>query len=139
MAVKIRHGQALSALNLTPLIDVVFLLLIYFLVVSNVSDEERNLDIPLPSAANAQPMTAEPTELVVNIDQQGTFVVNGSPLPQTELEKAIVRFAVDHPLNPTVIIRADRRVALQIPVSVMDLCMKCGAAYSLSIDEESAQ
>jgi biopolymer transport protein ExbD len=137
MAVKIQHGQALSALNLTPLIDVVFLLLIYFLVVSNVSDEERHLDIPLPSAANAQPMTAEPTEFVVNIDQQGTYVVNGSPLPLQELEKSIVRFVVDHPLNPAVIIRADRRVQLQSPVSVMDVCIKCGAAFSLTTDEEA--
>ncbi len=135
MAVKINRGQALSALNLTPLIDVVFLLLIYFLVVSNASEMERDMDIPLPSAANAMPMTAEPAELVVNIDQAGKTVVNGAQMTLPELEKAILRFIVDHPVNPAVIIRADRRVPLQIPISAMDLCVKCGADYSLSVDE----
>jgi biopolymer transport protein ExbD len=136
MAVKINRGLALSALNLTPLIDVVFLLLIYFLVVSNVSQQERNMEIPLPSAANAMPMTAEPTELVVNIDHQGKMVVNNAPVTLAELEKAILRFVVDHPINPAVIIRADRRLPLQVPVSAMNICVKCGAAYSLSIDED---
>ncbi len=135
MAVKINRGQALSALNLTPLIDVVFLLLIYFLVVSNASEMERDMDIPLPSAANAMPMTAEPAELVVNIDQTGKTVVNGATMTLPELEKAILRFIVDHPVNPAVIIRADRRVPLQIPINAMDLCVKCGADYSLSVDE----
>lgn len=136
MAVKINRGHALNALNLTPLIDVVFLLLIYFLVVSNVSQQERNMDIPLPSAANAMPMTAEPTELVVNIDHQGKMVVNNATVNLQELEKAILRFVVDHPIKPAVIIRADRRVPFQFPVSAMNLCIKCGADYSSAIDED---
>ena len=62
---------------MTPLIDVVFLLLIFFLVASRLSQEDRELDVPLPTAANAMPMTSEAQELVVNIDDQGGIVVNG--------------------------------------------------------------
>lgn len=136
MAVKINRGNALVALNLTALIDVVLLLLIYFMVASRLSEDERTLDIPLPSAANAMPMTAEPSELVVNIDEKGTFIVNDQVVKPADLDALITRAVIDNPLRPAVIIRADKRVPTQSPVSVMDVCIKCGAAYSLSIAEE---
>ena len=136
MTVKINRGEALSALSMTPLIDVVFLLLIFFMVASRLSQEDLELDIPLPSAANAMPMTSEPTELVVNVDQTGQLFINDQLIPLQDLEKLILKTVVDNPQGPAVIIRADRRVPLQLPVSVMDLCIKCGAAYSLSIADE---
>ncbi len=136
MAVKINRGNALVALNLTAMIDVVLLLLIYFMVASRLSEDERTLDIPLPSAANAMPMTAEPSELVVNIDETGNFIVDEQVVKPADLDALITRAVVDNPLRPAVIIRADRRVPTQAPVSVMDVCIKCGAAYSLSIAEE---
>ena len=71
MAIELKQGRVLGALSLTPLIDVVFLLLIFFLVASRLSQEDRQLDIALPSAANAMPMTVMPQELVVNVDVQG--------------------------------------------------------------------
>ncbi len=139
MAVKINRGNALVALNLTALIDVVLLLLIYFMVASRLNDEERTIDIPLPSAANAMPMTAEPNELVVNIDESGRFVVNDREIKTTELDGLIKRSVVDNPLHPAVIIRADRRVPTQSPVSVMDICVKYDADYSLTVAEDEGQ
>jgi biopolymer transport protein ExbD len=136
MAVKINRGNALVALNLTAMIDVVLLLLIYFMVASRLSEDERTVEIPLPSAANAMPMTAEPSELVVNIDEKGTYIVDDKVVKPSELEALITRAVVDNPLRPAVIIRADRRVPFQAPISVMDVCIKCGAAYSASIAEE---
>ncbi len=138
MPAKINRGTALSSLTLAPLIDVVFLLLIFFLVASRLSQEDRELDIPLPSASNAMPMTAEPQELLVNVDRLGTYTVNGQSVDETKLEQIILQAVTDNPLNQSVIIRADRRVPLQAPVTVMDVCLRCGAGYSLSIaDEES--
>ena len=136
MAVKINRGNALVALNLTAMIDVVLLLLIYFMVASRLNEEERTLDIPLPSAANAMPMTTEPSELVVNIDESGKFIVDDQVIKPADLGALVTRAVVDNPLRPAVIIRADRRVPIQSPVSVMDVCIKCGAAYSLSIADE---
>lgn len=120
------------------MIDVVFLLLIFFLVASRLSQEDTELDVPLPSAANAMPMTEEPQELVVNIDQQGSLFVNRRQLDAEEFETMLRQSIANNPLGQSVMIRADRRVPLQSPVDVMDICLKCGAAYSLSIaDKES--
>ena len=138
MAVKINRGQVLGALSMTPLIDVVFLLLIFFLVASRLSREDQELDIPLPSAANAQPMTAEPQELIVNIDEKGAIVVNSQSLDSQQFETLLTQSLANNPLGQSVIIRADKRVPLQTPVDVMDICLKCGANYSLSIADEGS-
>jgi biopolymer transport protein ExbD len=137
MAVTLKRGQVLAALSMTPLIDVVFLLLIFFLVASRLSQEDRELDIPLPSAANAMPMTAEPQEMIVNIDQSGAIVVNNQVLNSQQFEALLLQSLSDNPLGQSVLIRADRRVSLQTPVSVMDICLKSGANYSLSIADEA--
>lgn len=123
---------------MTPLIDVVFLLLIFFLVASRLSQEDRELDIPLPSAANAMPMTSEPQELVVNIDESGAIFVNSQFLEEEQFETLLRQSVTNNPLGQSVIIRSDRRVPLQVPVSVMDICIKCGATYSLSIADDGA-
>ncbi len=136
MAVTIKRGQVLGVLSMTPLVDVVFLLLIFFLVASRLSQEDRELEIPLPSAANAMPMTAEPQEMVVNIDQNGTILINNEAMNEEQFERVLLQAIADNPLGQSVLIRADRRVPLQTPVNVMDTCLKCGARYSLSIAEE---
>ena len=139
MAVTLKRGQVLGVLSLTPMIDVVFLLLIFFLVASRLSQEDRELDIPLPSAANAMPMTAQPQELIVNIDQRGAIVVNNRVLDSDEFSQLLRQSLADNPLGQSVLIRADRRVPLQIPVRVMDICLTHGADYALSIAEETGR
>ena len=71
MAVTIKRTSAIGSLSITPLIDVVFLLLIFFLVSSRFSEEERELDLNLPSVSEALPASAQPAEMVINIDEQG--------------------------------------------------------------------
>lgn len=136
MAVRIQQGRALAVLNLTPLIDVVFLLLIFFLVASRMSQEEHQLDIALPSAANAVPMTVEPQELIVNIDQQGRLLVDAKPMSLEDFESMVRLLSVNNPTGNSVIIRGDRRVAFQAPIDVMNICLKYGVAYSASTAEE---
>lgn len=136
MAVRIQQGRALAVLNLTPLIDVVFLLLIFFLVASRMSQEEHQLDIALPSAANAVPMTVEPQELIVNIDQQGRLLVDAKPMSLEDFDSMIRLLSVNNPTGNSVIIRGDRRVAFQAPIDVMNICLKYGVSYSASTSEE---
>ena len=51
MAVRIRKSSVLQSLSLTPLIDVVFLLLVFFLVATRFAEEDRQLDVKLPTAS----------------------------------------------------------------------------------------
>jgi biopolymer transport protein ExbD len=57
MSVKIDKGRLASGLELTPMIDIVFLLMIFFLVASKLDEDDRSLDVVLPQAAAAKPLT----------------------------------------------------------------------------------
>ena len=126
MAVKIKKGTALGSLSLTPLIDVVFLLLVFFLVATRFAQEDRELEVQLPTASEARPLTEEPKELFVNIDKDGNYFVSGKRLAATEVEGALRQAVADNPVNQSVVIRADRRVPFDYVVTVMDLCNRAG-------------
>lgn len=122
MAIKIEKGRALDALNLTPLIDVVFLLLIFFLVATRFEEEAFTLDVVLPEASEARPLIARPRELIVNVDQQGRWFIQSRELNERELFAALERAQTNNPGRQTVLIRADKRCAWQAVVTVMNLC-----------------
>ena len=133
---KFRHSSVASTLSLTPLIDVVFLLLIFFLVTSEFEEEERRLDIVLPSATSATPMISKPREIVVDIDSSGSMYLSGQPTSLMELQRLLRIAVASNPTNQTVVIRADRSTSFQPVVSVMDLCKKSGVSdYSVTTHE----
>lgn len=138
MSIQIKRSQAAN-LSLTPLIDVVFLLLIFFLVTSEFEEEERKLDIVLPTATSATPMTGKPREVVVDIDPRGQLYVGGQAMTMAQLEEILVRAVANNPTNQSVVIRADRRVTFQPVVNVMDLCNRTGVSdYSVTTQEGPA-
>jgi len=124
MAVRLKHGTSLFSLSLTPLIDVVFLLLIFFLVATKFAEEERELDVLLPDASEAQPLTSKPRELFINIDADGRYFVRGEILTLDELYAALKLAWVNNPGRASVIIRADKRCSWQYVVAAINLCLK---------------
>jgi biopolymer transport protein ExbD len=126
MAVKIHKGTAISTLSMTPLIDIVFLLLIFFLVATRFAQEDREIDVPLPDASEAMPLTIAPKELFINIDENGTFLVNGQTLEADELEEVLVRAVTNNPVNQSVIIRSHKRAAVEYSVTAINLCKRTG-------------
>ncbi|GAB6164167.1 biopolymer transporter ExbD [Thermostilla marina] len=124
MAVTIRKGRALESLTMTPLIDVVFLLLIFFLVATKFAEEERELPVNLPDASEAQPLIAKPRELFVNIDEHGRYFVSGKVLSLAELETVFREAWASNPGNTSVILRADERCRLQAVVAAINACKK---------------
>jgi len=136
MSVQIRKSSVVGTLSLTPLIDIVFLLLIFFLVTSKFDEQERRLPIELPVAASATPMTQRPREITVDVDRQGNFFVNGNPVPAEELEPILRRAVASNPTNQQVVIRADAEVPFQPVVTVMDGCNRAGIAeYTVTTRE----
>ncbi len=122
MATKLPTGSALSQLSLTPLIDIVFLLLIFFLVATRFSEEERELDVLLPEASEAQPLTSKPRELFINIDEDGRYYVTGKIVTLGELQPLLHAAYVNNPGRASVVIRADRRCRWEFVVSAMNAC-----------------
>ncbi|MCB1830999.1 MAG: biopolymer transporter ExbD [Chromatiaceae bacterium] len=115
-------------LNLTPLIDVVFLLLIFFMV-STTFDKESRIKVDLPEAATKDEQVAqEKTVLDIIVDAQGRYYVNQREVlnkePET-LKRAIEQAAGDKRDLP-VIITADANTTHQSVVIVMDVASQLG-------------
>jgi biopolymer transport protein ExbD len=106
--------------NMMPLIDVVFLLLIFFLMASRFEQEERELKVMLPEVVEAQPL-AMTQELVVNITPEGEYVVANQRYSEGQLAALLEQARRKNP-QQTVLIRGDARSAWKHGVRVMGLC-----------------
>ena len=126
MSITINKGSALASLSLTPMIDVIFLLLIFFLVSTKFTEEERKLDVLLPDASEAQPLTSKPRELYVNIDANGRYFVSGKTLALEELEQVLQKAEVNNPGRASIIIRADERSEVKYLAAAINACVKAG-------------
>ena len=108
--------------NMMPLIDVVFLLLIFFLMASRFEQEEREMKVMLPEVAEAQPMTMT-KEFVVNITSEGKYLVAHQEYTEEQLAALLQEAARNNP-RQSVLIRGDERAAWKYGVRVMGLCNK---------------
>jgi biopolymer transport protein ExbD len=124
MGVTIKPSKTSGGINFTPLIDCVFLLLIFFLVGSKLEEEERELNVVLPQASEARPLTSKPKELFVNVDRTGRYLVQGTDCSPARLEQVLKQASASNPGRQSVIIRADERCEWKHVVLVMDLCNK---------------
>ncbi len=136
MAIKLKRSGAIGALSMTPLIDVVFLLLIFFLVATRFSEEERQLEISLPEATEALPAAIQPNELVINIDAQGQYYIEGSFRQLEQVEQILRRAQTNNPLSQTVVIRADKAADWDDVLTAFNLCKKIGIQeYTATTDD----
>jgi biopolymer transport protein ExbD len=110
-------------LNLTPMIDVVFLLIIFFMVGARFTEEahDQQFDIELPSASPIQAMSRQPDPLVISVARDGKTTINRKDVsPEqllTELTSAKAAYA-----DQTVLIRGDGNGDYQAVVDVMNAC-----------------
>ena len=105
-----KHRRRTTAgINMTPMIDIVFLLIIFFMTVSQVSEiNKERLELPKLKGSEDQKRTS----LTVNIDQGGDVIVSGNRITTGELLTFVsleLAMVGDDPSRLTVVIRADER------------------------------
>lgn len=113
-------------LNITPLIDVVFLLLIFFMVTTTF-ERAAQLELKLPEASE-QPTQQQPERLEIVVNAEGRYFVGGSEVVNRRLDtlkEAITRAANDNAEQP-ITIRADARAPHQAVVNAMDAISQLG-------------
>ncbi len=124
--IELPQSRTLANLSLTPLIDVVFLLVIFFLVTSRFSEEERRADINIPDSVAAAPLIAKPKELIVNITSAGDYYVGEEKLTPDELVKQIKQHWYNNPTKNNVVVRADRNCRFEPIFFCIDTCRSVG-------------
>ena len=125
-------------LNLTPMIDIVFLLIIFFMVGTRFSEIEQQYDIELPTASAVQPMTTRPDALVLNVARSGTVAMNGVALDLEELQTKLEEARAKYP-DQAVLIRGDGEGIYQSVIDVMDTCHRAKIQkFSLAFQPQSS-
>lgn len=108
---------------MAPLIDIVFLTLVFFMVTSVYSTLESEVDITLPTADSAVLDQRQQGEIFINLREDGTIVLNNREVPLEELQDILNRVATYFP-GGSVIIRGDRGANLGRAISILDCCRK---------------
>jgi biopolymer transport protein ExbD len=103
------------------MIDILFLLLCFFVISQVFTQWEAEIDITLPTARTARVEARLPGEIILNISRTGEVTVNGRTLTTDELATMLVRLA-SYAGGQPVIIRADRQTAYEHVIRVLDLC-----------------
>lgn len=120
------HPRKSPEVDITPLIDVVFLLLIFFMV-STTFDREAQILVELPEATGEEAQH-EQKELDITIDASGIFYINHQEVINTQIEtlKRAIQKAVGDDKDLPVIINADARTPHQSVMTAMDAASQLG-------------
>jgi len=115
--------------NITPLVDVVFLLLIFFMV-STTFDRQSELNIELPEA-NGEITETEKKEIEIFIKQDGQYVINGQVLVNSKIDTLIrnLREKSGGDESLRVIISADKQSTHQAVMTAMDAARQVGLIH----------
>lgn len=101
-----------ASMNMTPMIDVVFQLIIFFVFATEIAKIDENVELKLPQIPSAVPdKNPELERLVINIDKRGDYVVGGKSITLKELRKILkVEKAIRAKEGPPILIRADENI-----------------------------
>jgi biopolymer transport protein ExbD len=124
---RIQESESVDdeSLNLAPMIDVVFLLLIFFMVATTFATLEERMDLELPQAESGETQVEEPRELVLDVTRDGQVFVDGNALDDLALAELLERTARRDPRTP-VTVRGDRDIDYGRIVRVLDLARTAG-------------
>ena len=107
--------------NMTPMIDVVFLLIIFFMVATSFAEMERDIELELPEVASAAAMTAAPKQRVVSVQFDGAIRLDGEDVSIGQLTQKLSAAAAEYP-ELSVVIRGDAACAFQHIAASLAAC-----------------
>jgi biopolymer transport protein ExbD len=125
MRILRRRSTEGDELNLVPLIDVVFNLLVFFLVATSFQRVQRELQVELPRAKSAGTVAMDIQPIYVTVDREGGITMGEKKVSQEELPK-MLRAAAREVRSPRVFVRGDAKTYHQNIVAVLNACQEAG-------------
>ena len=134
-----KQDEALDV-NITPLIDVVFLLLIFFMIATTFK-KDAQIEIDLPKATGQQ-VKKQGFEVEISIDSLGRYFVNNRRLRDNKIDtlKLAIKQTVGDNKNPHIIINSDKDTTYQSVMTAMDAVRQSGMnKFSLTVKQPNAE
>ncbi len=121
MKFNVQSSSKAPQLALTSMLDVIFLLLCFFVTVSVFSQWENEISITLPQAKTSDEPDRLPGEIVVNLFADGAIKVNGNAMTLADLGERLKKLSRFYP-GQAVIIRSDKETKYENLVRLLDTC-----------------
>jgi biopolymer transport protein ExbD len=132
---KVQGKKAYDEINVTPMLDLAYVLLIIFIIMTTAAVQGVKIDLPKASATQN---LAQPKTKVISIADDGTVSLDAVPLSITELEAQLRNALANDPKLP-VILKGDRTTQYEKLMTVLDLCSRVGiTAIGLAASRPSA-
>jgi biopolymer transport protein ExbD len=132
------HQETLPELNLTPMIDVVFLLIIFFMVGTKFAEMERTVKLEVPQVANLGASTTSPAKRVVHVYHDGSLRLDAQDVTLAELEEEL-RAVTRQTSDLMVLVRGDATGPFQHVATVLTACKNAGVRdLGISVQLETA-
>ncbi len=139
VSIRVRDNNEHFNLEMTPLIDVVFLLIIFFLVATTFHQLEREIAVAVPLSETGESGDQGPEPVVVNVLDDGRLVVGGIAIRLDQLRPLLSRELSRNP-QTRALIRAHSQLVFQKVVRVVDACRKADVPISFAtLDEETSK
>jgi len=116
-------SRALPPVQMIALIDILFILLSFFMAMFLHFNFESELGISVPQASSSVEAKTAFQEIVINIQRDGTVVINEKKIANDELESLLMKTAQIYP-GQSVVVRADEKTYHEYVVRVLDACAK---------------
>jgi biopolymer transport protein ExbD len=107
--------------QIAPMVDILLVLLVFFIVTWNFALSENELDVKIPSAKKAKEAQPYVGQVVVNVRADGSMVFNRKPITSDELRGKLDQLSKIYP-DQAVILRGDQRANYKAIVDVLDIC-----------------
>ena len=125
MKFRVQHQQSHHGMNLVPLIDVLLILLIFFIVTFAMARFETELEISVPAADASTTSERTKKELLINVREDGTIVWNSKVLDEAALSSQLAELARFNRKQP-IIIRGDVKTPYEKIVNVLNASHRAG-------------
>jgi biopolymer transport protein ExbD len=117
-----RHAKPeVFGFQIAPMVDILLVLLVFFIVTWNFSLAEKELDVKIPTATHSKDANAYVGQVVVNVKPDGTIFFNHQPITPDELVAKLRELAKLFP-DQAVILRGDKKAAYESIMNVLDIC-----------------
>ena len=125
MAIRRETEESSEIINMSSLLDVMFILIIFFLATTTFQQEERDIKVALPSDSNAETLSSAERVVVVNVRKSGAYVVLNRQMTVEEMTVAM-REEIKMDQDKKVLVRADREALHGYVAKAISVCKHAG-------------
>lgn len=120
--------------NFSSITDIVFLLLIFFMIASSLAKSYDTIQVKLP---NAKGKTENKNSISITIDREINFFLNGEIIEKNQIEKKILESLTNE--NRSIILKSEKTVPIQDVIFVMNIANKNSINIVLAVDSEDSE